>query len=117
MKYRHIPVMDFSQPKECSLKVDNSRSNIMHCARLLKYNTLETCQVFLLGKKKLVWAVEKKTYWNWYSANNDVSESFGSYLHIPRGDAKYHSGYVKCSSTCSLVGLWWQKWQIQGFRQ
>lgn len=60
-KYRHILVMDVSQPKEYSLKVGNSRSNIVHCGRLVKCNMLEICQLFLLGKKKLVSAIEKRT--------------------------------------------------------
>lgn len=59
-KYRHILVMDVSQPKEYSLKVGDSRNNIVHCSSLVKYNMLEICQVFLLdGKKKLVWTIEK----------------------------------------------------------
>lgn len=71
-KYRHILVTDVSQAKEYSLKVGNSRSNIVHCGRLVKYNMLEICHVFLLGKKVSV-DNRKENFLNLDSANNDIS--------------------------------------------
>lgn len=49
-KSRHILVIDVSQPKELSLKVGNSRKNIVHYGKRVKYNMLETCQVLLWGE-------------------------------------------------------------------
>lgn len=71
-KSRHILVIDVSLPKELSLKSGNSRKNIVHCGKLVKYNMLEICQVLLLGEKKNYMDSRKENLLNLDSANSDI---------------------------------------------
>lgn len=63
-KSRHVLVIDVSQPKELSLKVGNSRKNIVHYGKHVKYNMLEICQVLLgggRGRGGIYWPLIQQT--------------------------------------------------------